>query len=100
MRVQDIEMQVGYHSTLLQATHHLVEVEKLKERQGGWNSLVPFLNLIWHLKMDGWNTIKFPFGIAYFQGQAVSHFQGGYLFLMVLQIPSTSEIWEPHRFMP
>ena len=23
-----------------------------------------------HLKMDGWNTISFPFGMAYFQGGA------------------------------
>ena len=25
-----------------------------------------------HLKMDGWNTFSFPFGMAYFQGRTVS----------------------------
>ena len=34
---------------------------------------VPSLKLTFSpLKMDGWNTFSFPFGMAYFQGRAVS----------------------------
>ena len=44
MRVQDIEMQVGYHSTLLQATHHLGEVEVASSKVF---SILQYLFLIW-----------------------------------------------------
>ena len=29
-----------------------------------------------HLKMDGWNTFSFPFGMAYFQVRTVSFREG------------------------
>ena len=31
------------------------------------STVLTSLKLTWHLKMDGWNTFSFPFGMAYFQ---------------------------------
>ena len=43
-----------------------------------YRSLDFSLKLTQHLKMDGWETIYFYFGNAYFQGQAVSFREGNF----------------------